>query len=123
MTEVRDNDQALVDEYAPEAWKQALGADAAATMRQAMVGVVEDGTAENLAIPGLEVGGKTGTAQLGTEPPRSHTWIIGFAGPPGGTPEIAVAVVVLDQPGASEFTGGAVAAPIARAVLETYFGG
>ena len=41
------------------------------------------GTARNLAIPGFEVGGKTGTAQLGTDPPRSHAWIIGFAGPPG----------------------------------------
>jgi peptidoglycan glycosyltransferase len=88
-----------------------------------MVGVVEDGTAQNLAIPGLEVGAKTGTAQLGTEPPRSHTWIIAFAGPPGATPEIAVAVVVLNQPGASEFTGGAVAAPIARAVIDAGFAG
>ncbi|MEJ5254860.1 MAG: hypothetical protein WHS89_05875, partial [Acidimicrobiales bacterium] len=49
-------------------------------------------------------------------PPHSHTWIIGFGGPPGD-PQVAVAVVVLNQPGASEFTGGRVAAPIARAVL------
>jgi peptidoglycan glycosyltransferase len=118
MTEVRDTDQTVVDEYEPRSWLQPLDPDAAATMREAMIGVVEDGTATALAVPGLEVGGKTGTAQLGTEPPRSHTWIIGFAGPPGATPEIAVAVVVLDQPGASEFTGGAVAAPIARAVIE-----
>jgi penicillin-binding protein A len=121
MTEVRDADQTVVDTYEPQAWRQPLDPDGAAVMREAMIGVVEDGTAGNLAVPGLEVGGKTGTAQLGTEPPRSHTWIIGFAGPPGGAPEIAVAVVVLDQPGASEFTGGAVAAPIARAVIEAAF--
>jgi peptidoglycan glycosyltransferase len=64
------------------------------------------------------VGGKTGTAQLGTEPPRSHTWIIGFAGPPGEVPSVAVAVVVLNQSGASEATGGRIAAPIARTVME-----
>ena len=51
------------------------------------------------AIAGFEVGGKTGTAQLGTDPPRSHAWIIGFAGPPGQPASVAVAVVVLDQAG------------------------
>ena len=84
-----------------------------------MVGVVKGGTATAMAIPGCTVGGKTGTAQLGTDPPRSHTWIIGFAGPPGQAPTVAVAVVVLNQSGGSEATGGRVAAPIARAVLQT----
>ncbi len=75
------------------------------------------GTATRLQIPGYEVGGKTGTAQLGTDPPASHTWIIGFAGPPGD-PQIAIAVVVLNQPGfGSEATGGRVAAPIAKQVM------
>jgi peptidoglycan glycosyltransferase len=66
----------------------------------------------------MEVGGKTGTAQLGTDPPRSHAWIIGFAGPPGQPATVAVAVLVEGQEGASEQTGGTVAAPIARAVME-----
>jgi peptidoglycan glycosyltransferase len=83
-----------------------------------MIATAVDGTAEGLLIPGLEVGGKTGTAQLGTDPPRSHAWIIGFAGPPGQPAEVAVAVIVEGQDGASEQTGGQVAAPIARAVME-----
>jgi peptidoglycan glycosyltransferase len=87
-------------------------------MRGDMITVVERGTATGLQIPGFEVGGKTGTAQLGTEPPRSHTWIVGFAGPPGQPATVAVSVVVLNQSGGSEATGGRVAAPIARAVLE-----
>ena len=78
-------------------------------------------TAAGLAIPGLVVGGKTGTAQLGTEPPRSHAWIIGFAGRPEERAEIAVAVLVEGQEGSSEQTGGAVAAPIARSILERFF--
>jgi peptidoglycan glycosyltransferase len=95
----------------------------AETMRQGMRGVVDGGTASHLAVPGFDVGGKTGTAQLGTDPPRSHAWIIGFAGPPGEAPTIAVAVIVEGQPGASEQTGGRVAAPIAQAVLAAYLQG
>jgi peptidoglycan glycosyltransferase len=83
-----------------------------------MRGVVDNGTATGLFIDGLETGGKTGTAQLGTQPPSSHAWIIGFSGLPGQPPSIAVAVIVEAQPGASEQTGGVVAAPIARAVIE-----
>ena len=48
-----------------------------------MIGVVDERhRPPGLPIPGVEVGGKTGTAQLGTDPPTSHAWIIGFAGPP-----------------------------------------
>ena len=86
-------------------------------MRDAMVNVVEHGTATRMKIPGVLVGGKTGTAQLGSDPPRSHAWIIGFA--PADNPRVAVAVVVLNQSGANESTGGRVAAPIAKAVMQT----
>jgi peptidoglycan glycosyltransferase len=92
--------------------------DVARTMRTAMVGVVEGGTARNMAIPGVEVGAKTGTAQLGTTPPKSHGWMIAFAGPPGEPAEVAVAVIVENLDGASEATGGSTAGPVARAVLE-----
>jgi peptidoglycan glycosyltransferase len=119
LATVRDDEGTVVEEPDADEWRRAIPEDRAATLRQAMIGVVEGGTATNLAIPGMEVGGKTGTAQLGTDPPRSHAWIIGFAGPPGGEPTVAVAVIVEGQIGASEQTGGRVAAPIARAVMET----
>ena len=117
MDEVRDQDGEVVTEYEPAEWRSPISSDTAETMQQAMVGVVEDGTATRLAIDGLEVGGKTGTASL--EPnPGSHAWIIGFAGPPGEQATVAVAVIVESQPGLDEATGGRVAAPIARAVME-----
>ncbi len=115
---VRDDEGSVVDEPDAAEWRRAMGADNAAIMREAMINVAQNGTARNLLIPGFEVGGKTGTAQLGTDPPRSHAWIIGFAGPPGEAPSVAVAVLVEGQEGASEQTGGRVAAPIARAVME-----
>ena len=117
LAEVRNSQGEIVKSYTPTPWLHPMSAGAADELRRDMLGVVAGGTATALAIPGFDVGGKTGTAQLGTTPPRSHTWMIGFAGPPGQPPTVAVAVVVLDQPGASEYTGGVVAAPIARAVL------
>ena len=102
----------------PSQWRRAISEQVAAVLRSGMLQVAANGTARNLAIPGLEVGGKTGTAQLGSEVPRSHAWIVGFAGPPGEPAEIAVAVIVEAQEGADEQTGGRVAAPIARQVLE-----
>ncbi len=120
LKEVRDGDGNVVDTYEPEVWTTAMDSATATLMREAMRGVVESGTARGLAISGFEIGGKTGTAQLGTDPPRSHAWIIGYGGPPGEPATIAVAVMIEGQPGASEQTGGRVAAPIAQAVMAAH---
>ncbi|MCP3909595.1 MAG: penicillin-binding protein 2 [Actinomycetia bacterium] len=117
VSEVRDLTGDVVRSNSPEQWQRAVSAPTATTLRAGMVGVVEDGTAGRLAIDGFLVGGKTGTAQLGTDPPRSHAWIIGFAGPQGELPHVAVGVIVEGQEGASEQTGGRVAAPIAQQVM------
>ena len=116
MAEIRDDRGDVVEQWEPTEWRRAMPPDIAAIMRDAMVEVVARGTARGLALPGIPVAGKTGTAQLGTEPPSSHAWIVGFA--PADAPRVAVAVIVTGQPGASEQTGGRVAAPIARQVLE-----
>ncbi len=119
MDHVTDEDGETVSTFQASEWMRATTAETADVVRRGMVAVASPGgTAEGLQIPGMEVGGKTGTAQLGTDPPQSHAWILGFAGPPGQPPEVAVAVLVQAQPGASEQTGGRVAAPIAKAVME-----
>ena len=118
MQEIRQKDGTLVTRATPEPWRTAVSPEVAATLREAMVGVVQGGTATRMAVDGFVVGGKTGTAELGTTPSSSHAWVIGFAGPEGQPPTVAVAVIVEAQPGADEQTGGRVAAPIAKAVLE-----
>lgn len=95
-----------------------MSAATADVLRRAMISVVTDGTASSLQLPGATVGAKTGTAQLGTTPPRSHAWMIAFAGPEGGEPTVAVAVMVQNVEGDTGQTGGRVAGPIARRVLE-----
>ena len=62
----------------------------------------------------MPTAGKTGTAQIGNG--MSHAWVIGFA--PADAPRVAVAVIVESQSGTTEATGGRVAAPIGRTVLE-----
>ena len=121
VSEITASDGSTYEAVEPEIWRIATSPQVAEVLREAMLHVAANGTAANMAVPGLVVGGKTGTAQLGTDPPNSHAWIVGFAGRPGSEAELAVAVVVEAQPGASEQTGARVAAPIARAVIEAAF--
>jgi penicillin-binding protein A len=114
MSEIRDTEGDVVRRYGPSKWRQVFGEDVAAALTEMMIGVVEGGTARGMAIPGVKVAGKTGTAQ--TTGRNAHAWIVGFA--PADAPKIAVAVIVESQPGVSEATGGRVAAPIARAVIQ-----
>ncbi|QXC59730.1 penicillin-binding protein 2 [Aquihabitans sp. G128] len=119
VDEIRDGDNELISKDDPTQWKRAVSPQTADIMRQAMRQVVATGTATRLQIDGLDVGAKTGTAQFGPSSPlQSHAWVIAWAGPAGQKPTVAVAVLVDGQPGNSEQTGGRVAAPIARAVIE-----
>jgi peptidoglycan glycosyltransferase len=117
LREVRDVDGDVIETYEPEPWRQAVSAATAQVVHDAMLVVAQQGTATAAQVPGYEVGAKTGTAQLGTDPPSSHAWMIAFAGPPGQDPTVAVAVIVEAQPGVSEVTGGRVAGPIVQQVL------
>jgi peptidoglycan glycosyltransferase len=120
VTEARDPTGQVIAEFAPQEFSQPLSAANAAALTQMMVGVVESGTGTAAQIPGVTVAGKTGTAQHG-EGADPHAWFVSFA--PAEAPEVAVAVIVLDGGSlSSEATGGQLAAPIARAVLEAALG-
>jgi penicillin-binding protein A len=100
-------------------WRQPFSPPTAVALKTAMIEVVNNGTAKAAGLPLIQVAGKTGTAQLGTEPPSSHAWFVGFA--PADNPTVAIAILVKAQPGVSEITGGKVAAPIANAMLSAFF--
>ncbi len=114
MSEVRNAQAEVVGRYEPKPWLQAVPADVARTTKDLMVGVVAAGSGTRAQIPGVQVAGKTGTAQTGLG--TSHTWFVSFA--PADAPRVAVAVMLENQPSANEFTGGALAAPIAKTVME-----
>lgn len=114
--QVIDSSGGIVDTFSPESIDRAMSPGTAAELTRMMVAVVDNGTGTNAQIPGIRVAGKTGTAQssVGAAP---HAWFICFA--PADNPQVAVAVVV--ENGGSlgaEATGGVVAAPIAKALLE-----
>lgn len=107
---VRTSDLSTVAELSPKELGQPLSASNASQMRQMMVGVVEDGTGTAAAIDGVEVGGKTGTAEWG-EDRAAHSWYVGY----GQVDDQKIAVAVVVEEGGY---GSRTAAPIARDVME-----
>ena len=107
---------------APAQLRRAVSADVAAKLTDLMVGA-EQLTQQNGAIPGVQIASKTGTAEHGSDPRNTppHAWYIAFA--PAQSPKVAVAVVVEDGGDRLAATGGALAAPIGRAVIEAVLRG
>ncbi|MDO8147638.1 penicillin-binding protein 2 [Isoptericola sp. b515] len=123
VARVRDQNLDVVSETRPSGLGRAVSADTAQQLTEMMIGVVEGGSGTGAQISGVTVAGKTGTAQHGTGSEPPHVWFTGFA--PADDPQVAVAVMVEDggSIGTSEATGGRVAAPIARAVMEAVLNG
>jgi penicillin-binding protein A len=93
-----------------------MSAPNAAALTRAMVAAVSGGTGTAAIIPGIEVAGKTGTAETGRAG-RNQTAFIAFA--PASSPRVAIAVMLENQTG----TGGSTAAPIAKQVMQALLQG
>jgi peptidoglycan glycosyltransferase len=117
LTRAVDRGGATVVQQRPRVLGTTSPPQVAAELNDMMRNVVQEGTgtAANLSTSGVQVAGKTGTAETGVAG-RNDAWFIGFA--PASRPVVAVAVVV---EGTSQ-TGGAVAAPIAARVIHTAVG-
>jgi penicillin-binding protein A len=101
----------------PEKYRRAMRTSTANEITRMMEAVVTGGTGTAAQIPGIQVAGKTGTAETGGAGTLNTTWFIAFA--PANAPRIAIAVVLQNQTGA----GGTTAAPIARAVMQALLAG
>lgn len=107
-------DLSVLDKASPQKMGDAaMSGSVASELKDLMVSVVQNGTGKKAQIPGVQVAGKTGTAQVAEGVP-DHSWFTGFA--PADNPKIAISVFVKNG-GA---TGGALTAPIAAAVMKAY---
>ena len=121
VDQVEDASGRVVEAYQPEelqlggllgASARPISAETARALRAMMEEAVASGTGTNAQIDGVDVAGKTGTAEA-TEGRDPLAWFTGFVD--DGEAEVAVAVVSTD--GGGDATGGAVAAPVAREVM------
>jgi len=116
IDEVRSPDLDVLERTEPEQLSEAVSSETAEELTQMMVTVVDQGTAAEAAIEGIEVAAKTGTAERSeTLPP--YAWFVSFA--PADDPQVAVAVFVENAAVDRELiSGGGLAGPIAQRVMQ-----
>lgn len=109
-----------IEKTEPEKLSEPMSAKTAQILQSMMETVVNDGTGRNAQIPGATVGGKTGTAQHGENNSKNpFAWFISYAKTDDGNSPVAVAVVIQDEAAARDtISGGGLAAPIAKSVME-----
>ena len=116
VDEVRAPNLSVLDRTDPQSISKAISSTTADELTAMLVATVDDGTASPAQIPGVQVAGKTGTAEsTGDRPP--YAWFVSFA--PADDPQVAVAVLVQSSdtsPG--EIGGGVLGGPIAKSVME-----
>lgn len=114
----------VVEQTKPKQLSEPVSAENAQKLQSGMETVVKEGTGKAGQIPGVTVGGKTGTAQHGeNNKDNPYAWFISYAKTSDGSP-VAVAVVVESSDTLrSDIAGGKLAAPIAKGVMEAVLDG
>ncbi|HVD27348.1 MAG TPA: penicillin-binding transpeptidase domain-containing protein, partial [Mycobacteriales bacterium] len=114
VSQVQAPDLTVIDKTDPEEMSRPVSEEVAGQLTEMMTSVVNKGTGRRARIDGVQVAGKTGTAENSAD---DHSWFIGFA--PADDPKIAVAIFIKNGGG----TGGGIAAPIAHDVMQAYLDG
>jgi peptidoglycan glycosyltransferase len=109
---VVDRDGRTVRRIKPGEMSQVMSSDTASKVGAMMAQVVKEGTGTAAALQGIDVAGKTGTAEVDRQCGPNQLWFIAFA--PVQDPRVAIAATVECGTG----FGGTVAAPIAKAVMQ-----
>jgi peptidoglycan glycosyltransferase len=114
VEKVTDADGRTVRRIKPSEEGKVMSEATASALGGMMSQVVKEGTGTAAALQGIDVAGKTGTAEKGN---ANQAWFIAFA--PAGSPRVAIAVTVEQTTG----QGGTIAAPIAKQVMQTLLRG
>ncbi len=117
VDEVQSPGLDVLDKTEPSDLSRAVSPSTASELTKLMVATVSEGTASPAAIPGVDVAGKTGTAQSGQPDVPPYAWFVSFA--PADDPQVAVAVMIQKADVArGEIAGGLLGGPIAKSVME-----
>ena len=115
----------VVEQHKPTELDRPVSSENAQKLQQAMETVVQKGTGTSAQIPGVTVGGKTGTAQRGENNSENpYAWFISYAKDSNGDIPVAVAVVIEGSDTLrSDIAGGKLAAPVAKDVMNAVLEG
>jgi penicillin-binding protein A len=116
-SEIVEPDGHVVQRISPKVQSVVMKPSTAAAVTGMMEAVVNEGTGTTAQIPGIQVAGKTGTAETLGVSVYNNAWFIAFA--PARKPEVAVAVTLAHVPG----QGATFAAPVAKQVMEALLHG
>ena len=103
-----------VKKFYPSVYGSLMTSEEAEILTEYMLEVVETGTASALSDIGIEIAGKTGTAEYSSDKTKSHAWFVGFSDT--GDDDIVVCVLVEEEGSGSEY-----AVPIAEEIFETWY--
>jgi peptidoglycan glycosyltransferase len=107
-----DREGRTVTTVSPQVQSHVMKQSTAGAVRTMMEAVVNEGTGTTAQIPGVQVAGKTGTAETQIGTAINNVWFVAFA--PASNPRVAIAVTLKGVPG----QGASFAAPVARQVIE-----
>lgn len=114
VSQVSTRDLQILSSHTPRELSQPISETTAKQLQSMMITTVQEGTGRPARVDGVVVGGKTGTAQSSPDRPN-YAWFVGYS----EDPQVAIAVFIEDA-GVSndDISGGRLAAPVFRAVLE-----
>jgi len=119
IKQITDSEGNIIKKFEPQVVRKVISEETAATVRQALEGVVAEGTGKNAYVAGYRIGGKTGTSET-LQTDSEGRYIVSFmAIAPADNPRVCV-LVVLDHPqnDMSSRSGGILAAPVAGKLTE-----
>lgn len=108
---LRSPDLRVIEEPQPKQLRTSTTPDIANQITEWMVSAVSEGIANRAAVPGVQVAGKTGTAELGNG--TNNSWFTGFA--PANNPQVGVTIVM---EGVDITTGAQLTSPNAKRIFE-----
>ena len=112
---ITDSNGNIIENYEPTAVRQVLSKESSDKMLEYAESVVSIGTGKGAQIAGYKIGGKTGTAEQGTNDDNYIASFIGIA--PAYNPEMVVLVTLNNPADKSRRQGGQVGAPTAKKIM------